>query len=407
MIRDAEGVYVRDVDGNEYLDFTAASHCMHAGHRQPAVIDAIKRELDRVVHWYDLLTPTKVEFLRELNSVTPEQIDCFQMYSTGSETVEAALRLAQSYRGTDGFISLNNSFHGKTLAARSLTDTPFSRQFGTAPGFYHTETAYCYRCPLGLRYPSCEAACADVVEEVYTKQARGRVAALVLEPIQGSDTIVLPPEFMHKMEAFCRRHSLLFICDEILAGMGRSGVWWSHELSGVRPDIVTIGKGISSGIPLGVVASSRDIMSRGPFAEPGHSSTTFGGSTVAEAAALATIKVYHEHDLIANSRAMGAHMKGRLLELMERYPVIGDVRGEGLLLTLELVTDRKSKRRVGVELMRALFDDLLRGGVLVAVRGTGLCLTPPLVVTRTQVDAGLEVVETAVAELQRRVDRAA
>jgi 4-aminobutyrate aminotransferase / (S)-3-amino-2-methylpropionate transaminase / 5-aminovalerate transaminase len=334
----------------------------------------------------------------------PAGLDRFQMFSAGAETVEGGLRLAKSYTGKHEFISLYRGFHGKTLGAMSLMGGGYKKGFGpTASGFFLTPNAYCYRCPLGLTYPNCEVACADFIENVFEQETTGNVAAVVAEGIQGAGGVIVPPpEFLPKIQEFCRRNGILLFVDEVLTSAGRTGKLWASEHYDVQPDIMTLGKGIGSGFPLGVVASTEEIMSSWPWAQHNGGTSTYGGSPVSAAAGLATLMTLAEEDLVTNAAVVGEHMKRRLQEMQLRHPSMGDVRGQGMLIAVEFVRDRDSKERISAEEAEQLYRELVTRGVLVSSAAPIMRITPPLVLSKEMADRGLELFDEAVTAMEQQ-----
>lgn len=405
VLADGRGALIRDVDGNVFIDFAMGMVGVSTGHVHPEVHAAMQEELERFLHTYDMASHARVQFFELLASLMPEQLQHFQMYSGGTETVEAGMRLAKSYTGKYEFIGLYRGFHGKTLGSLSLMGTAYKNGFGPrAPGMMLSPNAYCYRCPLKLTYPSCGVACADMIEEVYRNESTGQVAAVVLEPIQGAGGIIVPPpEFLQKIAEFCKRNGLLLFVDEIFTSAGRTGKMWAFEHFGLDPDIVTMGKGLGSGYPVGVVASSEPIMRDAPWAQHAGGSTTFGGNSVAATAAYATLRAIIDGDLMGNAQRVGEHMLARLREMQERHPVLGDVRGMGMVIGLEFVRDRETKEPISQAEAEQLFFECLRRGLLVPSAASIMRIVPPLVLSRELADRGLDLLEESIAALERHM----
>jgi 4-aminobutyrate aminotransferase/(S)-3-amino-2-methylpropionate transaminase len=403
VLDEGYGALIRDVDGNVFIDFSMAMIGVSTGHLHPKITAALHEELTHFLHTYDMASTARVEFFELLASIMPEQLRMFQMYSGGTETVEAALRLAKSATGRYEFIGLYRGFHGKSMGSLGLMGIGYKNGFGPrAPGFMLTPNAYCYRCPLKLTYPSCGVACADMIEEVYANESMGQVAGVVIEPIQGAGGIIVPPaEFMTKIADFCRRQGLLLIVDEIFSGGGRTGKMWSFEHFDIAPDIVTLGKGIGSGYPVGVVASSEPVMRKAPWAQPGGGSTTFGGNNMAARAAQATLQTILEDGLSEHAAALGAHMLTRLREMQARHPVMGDVRGLGLVLGVEFVRDPVTKEVITSQEAAFLFHACLRRGLMLPTATSTLRIMPSLVISQELADKGLDILEEGIDELEK------
>jgi 4-aminobutyrate aminotransferase-like enzyme len=405
VLEQGRGALVRDVDGNVFIDFATGMVGVSTGHCHPKVTSAIKEELDNFLHTYDMASKARVLFFEILAELMPEQLRRFQMYSGGTETVEAGLRLAKSYTKKYEFIGLYRGFHGKSLGSLSLMGTAYKEGFGPkAPGFMLSPNAYCYRCPLKLTYPSCGVACADMIEEVYKNESTGQVAAVVVEPVQGAGGIIVPPpEFLPKIADFCRRWGLLLFVDEIFTSAGRTGRMWSFEHFGIDPDIVSLGKGLGSGYPIGVLASSEKIMQDWPWAQHAGGSTTFGGNNVAARAAYTTLRVILEEDMMGNAARVGEHMLCRLREMQSRHPVMGDVRGIGLVLGVEFVRDRETKQPISEREAEYLFQQCLQRGLLVPTATAIMRIVPPLNISQELADRGLDILEESIAALERRM----
>ncbi|MCE7988605.1 MAG: aspartate aminotransferase family protein [Caldilinea sp. CFX5] len=402
VLDQGSGALIRDVDGNVFIDFAMAMIGVSTGHRHPQVAAALKDELDNFLHTYDMASTARVDFFELLGELLPEQLRLFQMYSGGTETVEAALRLAKSYTKKYEFIGLYRGFHGKSIGSLGLMGVGYKNGFGPrAPGFMLTPNAYCYRCPLKLTYPSCGIACADMIEEVYANESTGQVAGVVVEPIQGAGGIIVPPpEFLPKIADFCRRRNLLLIVDEIFTGGGRTGTMWSFEQFGLQPDIVTLGKGIGSGYPVGVVAANETIMREAPWNQHGGGSTTFGGNNMAARAGYATLKTILAAKLAENAATVGAHMLRRLQEMQTRHPTMGDVRGLGLVLGVEFVRNRVTKELISTQEATFLFQQALQRGLMLPTATPVLRIMPSMVISQELADKGLDLLEESINALE-------
>lgn len=407
VLDQGRGALVRDVDGNLFIDFAMGMVGVSSGHCHPRVISAMKEELDNFLHTYDMATKARISFFEVLAELMPAQLRRFQMYSGGTETVEAGLRLAKSFTKKHEFIGLYRGFHGKSLGSLSLMGVAYKDGFGPkAPGFMLSPNAYCYRCPLKLTYPSCGVACADMIEEIYKNESTGQVAAVVVEPIQAAGGIIVPPpEFLPKIAGFCQRHNILLFVDEIFTSAGRTGKMWSFEHYGIDPDIVALGKGLGSGYPVGIVASSESIMQDWPWAQHSGGSTTFGGNNMAARAAYATLKTILDEDMVGNAARVGEHMLNRLHEIQNRHPIMGDVRGKGLVMGVEFVRDRETKELISQEEAEYLFHQCLRRGLLVPTATAIMRIVPPLNISQALADKGLDILEESIASLERMMER--
>ena len=355
------------------------------------------------MHFFDFATPARAEFFEALALTLPPELQTFQMYSTGAEAVEAALRLAKSFTGNYEVISFHQAWHGRTLGAMSLMGGfPLKRGYGPfAPGVIHAPNANCYRCPLDLTPDHCEVACARLVDRVYEQSSEQRLAAVIVEPVQGvGGVIAFPPSFLAHLRALCDRTGALLIFDEILTGVGRTGPMWAFESSGVVPDVLLAGKGLASGYPISLIASRREVLDAGLFGRPGAGASTFASGNLACAAGVATLGMLDDGTILENGRIVGARMLAALHELAERHPIVGDVRGVGMLLALELVGDRAAKTPIAPPVARRLLEAMARRGVLVAGAGAVLRITPPLVITESQAVAGVAALDEALGEVE-------
>ncbi len=403
VVKDGRGAVVRDVDDNLFVDFSSGAVVANLGHAPPAVAQALAEEAGRLMHYFDFATPARSMFFEALARTLPPSLSTFQMYSTGAEAVEAALRLAKSYTGGYEVISFHQAWHGRTLGAMSLMGGfPLKRGYGPfAPGALHSPNANCYRCPLELSRDGCEVACAGLVDRVYEQSSEHRLAAVIVEPVQGVGGVIpFPPEFLAHLRGLCDRTGALLIFDEILTGVGRTGPMWAFEDSGVTPDVLLAGKGLACGYPISLIASRREVLDAGPFGRPGAGASTFASGNLACAAGAASLAMLEDGAVLANGRRVGAAMLGALRELAERHPMIGDVRGVGMLLALELVSDRAAKTPVTPVTVRRLLVALARRGVLVAGAGAVLRITPPLVISEEMALAGVALLDQALGEVE-------
>lgn len=403
VLEEGRGAVVRDVDDNLFIDFSSGAVVANLGHAPPAVAAALAEESGRLMHYFDFATPARAAFFEALAKTLPPSLQTFQMYSTGAEAVEAAMRLAKSFTGGYEMISFHQAWHGRTLGAMSLMGGfPLKQGYGPfAPGAIHSANANCYRCPLGLTRDRCEVACAGLVDRVYEQSSEQRLAAVIVEPVQGVGGVVpFPREFLARLRELCDRTGALLIFDEILTGMGRTGPMWAFEDSGVTPDVLLAGKGLACGFPISVIASRREVLDAGAFGRPGAGASTFASGNLACAAGAAALGMLEDGSILANGRRVGASMLAALKGLAERHPLVGDVRGVGMLLALELVTDRAAKTPIAPATARRLVLALARRGVLVAGGGSVLRITPPLVISEEMALAGVALLDEALGEVE-------
>ncbi len=404
VISDGQGALVRDVDGNVFIDLSSGVVVTNLGHSAAPVVAALRQEMDKLLHFFDFATPARAAFFEALAATLPPSLQTFQMYTTGSEAVEAAIRLAKSYTGKYEVISFYGAWHGRTQGSMSLMGaSPLKRGYGPfPPGAIHSPNAYSYRCPVGRCRESCQIDCARSIDRVYAEAGEGRLAAVIIEPVQGVGGVIPhPPEFLAHLREFCDRMGALLVFDEVLTGAGRTGTMWAFETSGVMPDVLVAGKGLGSGYPLSFLASRREVLDAGDFGRPGAGASTFASGNLPCAAGAATLGMLSDGTVLANARRVGQVMLEALREVQARHPVVGDVRAAGLLLGVELVGDRETKARPPAALPRALLTALARRGVLLTGAGPVLRLTPPLIISERLALRAVELLDDALTEVER------
>ena len=402
VLEEGFGSYLRDVDGNVYIDFSSGVVMTGPGHCHPKVVEAVAKQTAKLMNVHDHAVPNRWELCRKLAAITPGALKRSQLYSGGTETVEAALRLAKSYTGATEFISFWNGFHGKTIGSLGLDGTGFRKGLGPlAPGFHRVPYPNPYRPVFAGPFSSDQYV--QFIDRSIDNCCTDKLAAIIAEPIQGAGGTVVPPQdFFAKLHALCRRRGCLLIIDEILTGFGRTGKWFAIEHFGVEPDIMLMGKGMGAGFPIGALISSDEIIQSEPFAKPSGGSTSFGGNPMACAAALANIEVLGTEGYIENAAQVGARMLARLDEIKDSHPLIGDVRGKGLLITVELVKNRETKELANEE-GKQVFLKMLNKGVLTITPKANLRLAPPLCISAELALKGLDILEEAIAETEREM----
>jgi len=350
-----------------------------------------------------LTTETRARFLELLASLAPEGLTRIQLYSGGSEAVEAAFRLAKSVTENYEFIGFWGGFHGKTGGVLGLLGDDFKHKLGPfMPGLYSSPYANCYRCPWNLKYPDCGIACADHLRRVIQYQTQGQIAAIIVEPIQGTAGNVIPPEgFLSAVQSIAKEHDALLIADEMLTGFGRSGSMWACDHDTVVPDIITVGKGIGGGFPMSGIISTDTLSKAKPFANPSGSSSSYGGNPLAAAAGLASLEIIVKENLVKNSEQVGAVMLQKLQSMKEKYRFIGDVRGKGLMLGLELVKDQKTKEPLPKEMTRSLFHQCLQRGLVSMCYSPVIRINPPLTIDKETALEGLAIMDEAMAAMAK------
>jgi 4-aminobutyrate aminotransferase len=393
-----EGAVVEDVDGNRFLDCAAGIAVTATGHSHPAVVAAVVEQAGKFLHMSgtDFYYEPQVALAEDMAGIVPiarATGDVRSFFSnSGTEANEAALKLARYKTGRVNVIAFLGSFHGRTLGSLALTSSKVVQRRGFGPmmpGVYHAPYANCYRCPVGLKPESCQAECLGFVEDQIFVHlvSPDEVAAVIVEPIQGEGGYIVPAaQFHQRLRELTTRYGMLLVADEVQSGMGRTGRMFACEHFGIEADIVTVAKGIASGLPLGVTSARADVMTW----PPGAHASTFGGNPVSCVAALATIKLL-KNGLMKNAEVVGRHLLDRLRGLQEKHAIIGDVRGRGLMIGVELVRDRVTKERATTE-RDAIVQAMFRRGVLLLGAGRNvLRFAPPLVLTTGQADTIVDI----------------
>jgi 4-aminobutyrate aminotransferase len=400
-----EGAVVEDVDGNCFLDCAAGIAVTATGHAHPDIVGAITAQAQKFLHMSgtDFYYEPQVALAEALAEIVPIRGPVRSFFgNSGTEANEAAIKLARHHSKRPNLIAFLGSFHGRTYGSLALTSSRAGQRQGFGPmmpGVFHAPYATCYRCPVGLRPESCQAECLDFLEHqvLVHLTSPDEVAAVIVEPIQGEGGYLVPaPQFHERLRALTRTHGILLIADEVQSGMGRTGRMFACEHFGLEADIVSIAKGIASGLPLGVASARSDLMDW----PPGAHASTFGGNPVSCAAALATLKILKD-GLIRNAETVGRHFIERLRALMDKYPLIGDVRGRGLMIGVELVRDRQTKVRAIAERDRVVQEMFLRGVLVLGAGQNALRFAPPLVMTTSQVDTAVGIFDEVMAVVSR------
>ena len=406
VIARGEGAVVEDVDGNLFLDCAAGIAVTATGHSHPDVVRAITEQAQKFIHMSgtDFYYERQVRLADELAAMAPIKGRVRAFFgNSGTEANEAALKLARYHTKRQNIIAFFGAFHGRTMGSLSATASKVTQRRGFSPlvpGFYHAPYADCYRCPLRLTPASCAAECLDFVEHQLFLQvvSPDEVAAVIVEPIQGEGGYIVPPaQFLQRLRELTRKHGILLIADEVQSGMGRSGRMFAIEHFGVEPDMVTLAKGIASGMPLGVMLAGAEVMAW----PPGSHASTFGGNPVSCAAAIETIRLLRER-LVKNAADVGEYLFGGVCELANRHPLIGDVRGKGLMIGIELVKDRRTKERAIAERDAVVQGCFNRGMLVLGAGRNAVRLSPPLVLTKQQADTVVEILDEALTEVERR-----
>lgn len=411
VVERAQGARITAADGREYLDCFAGIAVVNAGHVHPKVAAAAKAQIDRLVHVcsYIYYVPAVADLAEVLARITPGALQKTFFVNSGAEAIEGALRLAKIATGKREIVALQMAFHGRTYATLSVTGNMLRKTRGGPymSGVAFAPAPYCYRCPLRLEPETCGLACADAVEDTIRAQTSGDVAAFIVEPVLGEGGIVpLPAGYLARVREILARHGVLLLVDEVQTGFGRTGRMFGveHQVDAqgrtVEPDIMAMAKGIADGFPLGAFIAPEAIADS---FRPGEHLSTFGGNPVSCAAAIANIQVLEDEGLVRRSAELGARLMGELRALSEREPLIGDVRGLGLMIGVELVSERKTKRPAAVE-AKAIRERCREAGVLVGVGGQDgnvVRIQPPLVISDEQAATALRALADAIASVSR------
>lgn len=393
-----EGAILFDVDGNAIIDFMAGIGVCSIGHGHPKHAAAIAEQAGKLAAGSFTSEP-RVELLETLRAMLPSHLTRIQLYSGGAEAVEAALRLARCATRKTTVVSFWGGYHGKTEGTRPLSEGEQTGYGLPAPGTHAVPYANPSRCPFGCG-GTCSRACTDFLRHSVEHGSNREIAAIIVEPVQGRGGNIVPPAgFLREVQQAARDLKALLIVDEMITGFGRTGkpFGFLHE-EGVEPDILIMGKGFGNGFPISGVAAREEIAHAEPWAKPSGNSSSYGGNALASAAALATLQVLHEEKLDEHAAELGAFMLEELRRVTREAPIVGEVRGKGLLLGIELVRDRRSQAPLAREEMRRVFTAILGQGLLVMPSGSALRINPPLVITGEQAASGIAILGRVLAE---------
>jgi 4-aminobutyrate aminotransferase/(S)-3-amino-2-methylpropionate transaminase len=404
FVRAASGAILEDVDGNRLIDLGAGIAVLNVGNASPAVVQAATSQTELFTHtcFHVTMHEPYVELAERLNALTPGDHDKQTMLvNSGAEAVENAVKIARYVTGRPAVVTFDHAFHGRTLMAMSLTGKvmPYKHRFGPfAPEVYRLPYAYPYRCPSGQPPDSCGPACAaGAIDEMEAHIGAANIAAVVIEPVQGEGGFIVPaPEFLPALKEFCEQHGILFVADEVQTGFGRTGRWFAVEHWGIVPDVVTTAKSLGGGFPIGAVTGRKDLMDA---IHVGGLGGTFGGNPVSCAAALAALDQIEGEGLVERAGRIGETMMARLQGFGERFDLVGDVRGLGAMVAMELVTDRGTKKPAKDAAARVIQESYTQGAVVLKA-GTYdnvIRLLPPLTIDEDLLDEGLGIVEKALA----------
>lgn len=403
-----EGAIIEDVDGNRFLDFNAGIAVVATGHCHPRVVQAIQQQAATLIHMSgtDFYYENMVELAEKLASLTPGDIPRRVYFgNSGTEAVEAAMKMARYHTGRQQFIAFLGAFHGRTMGSLSLTGSRNIQKKGFSPlvpGVHHVPYPNCYRCEYNRTPETCGVECVRHIEDVLIRHIvpADEVAAIFVEPIQGEGGYLVPPKkFFDSLQELARRHRILLALDEVQSGMGRTGRMFACEHFDVIPDVMALAKGIASGMPLSATVARAEVMDW----KAGAHASTFGGNPVAASAALATIKLL-EQELIENAATVGSHILTRIRDWPARFPVVGDVRGLGLMIGVEIVSNQETKERAPMLSERLVKLAFERGLLILGCGPNSVRLCPPLVITKDQADFAVDTLEECLRMVVRERD---
>ncbi len=407
VFKKAEGAVIEDVDGNTYIDFYAGVGVLNVGARHPKVLAALKDQAEK--YWHvagtDFYSETQTRLAERLAKSAPGKNEKMVFFSnTGAESVESAIKIAKRGTGKQCFLDFLGAFHGRTTGAMSLTASKWVQREGyTAtlmPGVFHVPYAYCYRCIYKMEYPDCGMYCAKVIEDVYFENQipPNDLAAICMEVVQGEGGYVVPPkEFVKMVFDLTRKYKCLFIDDEVQSGIGRTGKMWACEHFDIAPDIICSAKSLGGGLPIAATIVDAKLN----FDRYGRHSNTFGGASLAHATALATLDVIESEKLLDRATKIGKETKKRLEEMQEKYEIIGDTRGVGMMLAHEFVQDRKTKKHAAKSRDKISDMAFKKGLMLLPCGKSNIRYIPPLNIPQDQLDAGLEILEQCISAVNK------
>jgi 4-aminobutyrate aminotransferase len=399
------GAIVEDVDGNEFLDFSAGIAVCSTGHCHPEVVAAIQKQAGELIHMSgtDFYYENMITLAERLANMAPISGPVRVYYgNSGTEAIEAAIKMARYHTRRQGIIAFYGAFHGRTMGALSLTASKVQQRrrfFPVVPGVAHVPFPYLYRRPEGMGEAQYLKECVSFIEDRVFKTIMPpeECAAIFIEPIQGEGGYVpAPTEYMQELRRICDKHGILLVADEVQCGAGRTGKMWAIEHTGVEPDIVTIAKGIASGMPLGVTLARAEIMDW----VPGSHASTFGGNPVCIEAALATLNVL-EREAMHNAEVVGSHIMKRISRWVQSHPMVGDVRGRGLMIGVEIVKDKKTRATAHDERDRIVELAFERGLLFLGAGENSIRIAPPLIVTQEQADIAMDVLEECISIVEK------
>ena len=393
----AEGVWITDVDGNLFLDFTSGVLVTNIGHSHPKHVKAVEEQAKRLMNCYSFPTPERINISTRLVEVLPDNIDKVFLLTTGAEATEAAIRIAKRYSGKHEVLSFSGAFHGRTYGPMSVSgNINTRRKFGPpVPGGLIAPYGNCYRCVYDKEFPECDYHCIKVLNRIIETSSSGDLGTVITEPYQGSAGFIFPPKgWLKELEKWARDCGLILIVDEVQASFGRTGKLFAIEWEDIKPQMICLGKGLGSGIPTSAVGGEGKIFE---CMSPGEMSSTTGGNPLSSAAALSVIEILQEENLSQNALVTGEYLLNRLNELWKKYDFIGDVRGLGLVIGIEIVSNKKEKKPA-VDICKKIIWKCAELGLMlgrVGMYGNVIRVAPPLVIKKEECDIAVEIFDEA------------
>ena len=394
------GVTLTDADGNKYIDFSSGIYVTNLGHCHPKVVEYIQKYTAQLMNCHDFTTEVKVQFLEKLASLTPGNLNGIQMYCAGCESVEAAMRAARAYTKKYEFFSFYGDFHGKTMAAVSLTQVADFTSGPRAVGYHLAPGAHCYHCAFDKTYPGCKLFCVDALEKQIKFEGTGNIAGIVLEPIQGwNGSIVYPDDYLPALRKLCDKLGIFLIVDEVLTCCARTGKMWCVDHYDVIPDVIIMGKGLANGFPCTAFAVREEYTE---VMDKISASTSYGGNPMAAAAGLASLEVIEEESIVEKSAKLGDFIMKRLVKMKDEHKIIGEVRGKGCLLGMELVKDGNTKEPF-IEAGKRVYQVAFSKGLAWIPANQNLRMSPPLIMEEEIAEKALEIIDQSITIVEKEL----
>jgi 4-aminobutyrate aminotransferase-like enzyme len=394
------GVTLTDADGNKYIDFSSGIYVTNLGHCHPKVVEYIQKYTARLMNCHDFTTEVKVQFLEKLASLTPGNLNGIQMYCAGCESVEAAMRAARAFTKKYEFFSFYGDFHGKTMAAVSLTQVADFTSGPRAVGYHLAPGAHCYHCAFDKTYPDCKLFCVDALEKQIKLEGTGNIAGIVLEPIQGwNGSIVYPDDYLPALRTLCDKLGIFLIVDEVLTCCARTGKMWCVDHYDVIPDVIIMGKGLANGFPCTAFAVKEEYTE---VMDKISASTSYGGNPMAAAAGLASLEVIEEESIVEKSAKLGDFIMKRLVKMKDEHKIIGEVRGKGCLLGMELVKDQNTKEPFA-EAGKRVYQVAFSKGLAWIPANQNLRMSPPLIMEEEIAEKALEIIDESITIVEKEL----